>query len=73
MNKRTVILRTLAVLMGLITIGTVVAYFLLRPNREWLAFYVACCGGVLVVNLGQMIFIAANKIQKNPNTVIRYD
>ena len=35
MNKRTVILRTLAVLMGLITVGTAVAYFVLRPDREW--------------------------------------
>ena len=47
MNKRTVILRTLAVLMGLITVGTAVAYFVLRTDREWLAFYVACCGGDL--------------------------
>ena len=64
MNKRTVILRTLAVLMGLITIGTAVAYSLLRPDREWLAFYVACCGGVLVVNLSLMMVFAAKNIRK---------
>lgn len=64
MNKRTVILRTLAVLMGLITVGTAVAYFVLRPDREWLAFYVTCCGGVLVVNLGLMMVFAAKNIRK---------
>lgn len=64
MNKRTVILRTLAVLMGLITVCTAVAYFVLRSDREWLAFYVACCGGVLVVNLGLMMVFAAKNIRK---------
>ncbi|ETK09554.1 hypothetical protein T231_09175 [Tannerella sp. oral taxon BU063 isolate Cell 6/7/9] len=54
----------MAVLMGLITVGTTVAYFVLRPDREWLAFYVACCGGVLVVNLGLMMVFAAKNIRK---------
>ena len=64
MNKRTVILRTLAVLIGLIAVATVVIYFVLRSDREWLAFYVACCGGVLVVNLGLMMVFAAKNIRK---------
>lgn len=64
MNKRTVILRTLAMLIGLITVATVIAYFVLRTDREWLAFYVACCGGVLVVNLVLMMVFAAKNIRK---------
>jgi len=49
--KRTKIIRALLVVLLLIIIGTVVAYFVYRPEKPWLAFYIACCGGVLIVNL----------------------
>jgi Na+/citrate or Na+/malate symporter len=36
----------------LILIATVITCFtFLRKEKEWLAFYIACCGGVLTVNL----------------------
>jgi hypothetical protein len=37
--------------MALIAIASAIAYFVIVQDREWLAFYVACCGGVLIVNL----------------------
>ena len=46
MNKRTVILRPLAVLMGRITVGTAVAYFVRRPDRDWVAFDLGGVGRV---------------------------
>jgi hypothetical protein len=46
-----IILRVISVLMALITIATIIAYFIISKDREWLAFFVACCGGVLVINL----------------------
>jgi zinc transporter ZupT len=50
MNKRKVI-RVLALMIVCILVATVIAYFICRPANEWLAFYVACSGGVLIVNL----------------------
>ena len=61
MGKRKIILRILSVLIVLIGLASAVAYFVLRPEKEWMAFYVVCCGGVLIVNLIlMMIFVAKN-------------
>jgi len=58
-RKRTI--RIIVIIIGLIVIATLVAYFVYRPEREWLAFYIACCGGVLVVNLIlSIIFVSKN-------------
>jgi len=51
MSKKQIILRIIYVLMAIIAIASVIAYFVIARNREWLAFYVACCGGLLIVNL----------------------
>ena len=51
MDKKQIILRIIYVLMALIAIASVIAYFFLVRDREWLAFYVACCGGLLIINL----------------------
>jgi len=52
MKRKKLILRIIYVLMAIITIASVIAYFVLVKDRgEWMAFYVACCGGVLVINL----------------------
>jgi len=61
MSKRQIILRVIYVLMAIIAIATVIAYFVLVRDREWLAFYVACCGGLLIVNL----IIIALFVRKN--------
>ena len=51
MKRKQLILRIIYVLMAIITIASAIAYFVLVKDREWMAFYVACCGGVLVINL----------------------
>ena len=51
MIKKQSILRVIYVLMAVIAFVSVISFFLLVKDREWLAFYVACCGCVLIVNL----------------------
>lgn len=64
MGKRKIILRILSVLIVLIGVASAVAYLVLRPEKEWMAFYVVCCGGVLIVNLILMMIFAAKNIRK---------
>ncbi|MDR0348107.1 MAG: hypothetical protein LBH90_01265 [Tannerella sp.] len=55
------IIRVLLIVIMLILIATVVVYFIFRKEREWLAFYMACGGGVLIVNLIlSVIFVDKN-------------
>ena len=61
MIKKRTILRVIFVLMAIIALASVIAYFVLVKDREWTAFFAACCGGVLIVNL----IIMAIFIQKN--------
>ena len=59
MIKKQSILRVIYILMALIAIASVIAYFVLvRENveitdeqKEWLAIYITFIGGVLIVNL----------------------
>ena len=63
MNKRTLT----HVLLGLsiITIiATIIAYFVMKEERPWLAFYVACCGGVLVFNFLISLFLVNKYLKK---------
>ena len=63
MNKKTLTL----VLFGLIAItivATVIAYFVIKPDRPWMAFYVACCGGVLVFNFLISLFLVNKNLKK---------
>lgn len=64
MKRRKIILWTLSVLIVLVAVGTGIAYFLLKPEKEWTAFYVLCCGGILIVNLVLMMVFAAKNIRK---------
>ncbi|MDR1115376.1 MAG: hypothetical protein LBL33_04390 [Tannerella sp.] len=60
MNKKKVIKVLLFIIMFVI-IATIVAYFIYEPINEWLAFYIACSGGVLSVNLIiSIIFVNKN-------------
>ena len=49
MNKKT-LTRILLALAAVTTVATLIAYFVLQGEIPWMAFYVACCGGVLVFN-----------------------
>ncbi|MDR2119452.1 MAG: hypothetical protein LBP64_01075 [Tannerella sp.] len=61
MNKKTVIQRIIFTVMALIAVAAGVAWFILRDEKPWLAFYVACGGGVLITNLIIMlIFVRKN-------------
>ena len=60
MSKKRTILRILYVLVAIIAISSVISYVILMKEKEWMAFYLACCGGVLILNL-IMIIIFVNK------------
>ncbi len=63
MNKKTVTL----VLLGLTlitAIGFTIAYFILRNEKPWMAFFVASCGGVLVFNFLISLFLVNKNFKK---------
>ncbi len=59
--KRKKVIKVLLFLIVIIAMAATVAYFIYEPDKPWLAFYIACCGGVLVVNLIiSVIFVSKN-------------
>ncbi len=50
-------------------VATLITYFVMKPEKPWLAFYVACCGGVLVFNF-LISFIPSNKNFKKVKKII---
>ena len=63
MNKKT-LTRVLFGLIAITTVATVIAYFVIKPDRPWMAFYVACCGGVLVFNFLISLFLVNKNLKK---------
>ena len=63
MNKKT-LPRVLLGLIAITTVATVIAYFVIKPDRPWMAFYVACCGGVLVFNFLISLFLVNKNLKK---------
>ena len=63
MNKKT-LTRVLLGLIAITTVTTVIAYFVIKPDRPWMAFYVACCGGVLVFNFLISLFLVNKNLKK---------
>jgi hypothetical protein len=63
MNKKT-ITRVLLGLIAITIIATGIAYFVIKPDRPWMAFYVACCGGVLVFNFLISLFLVNKNLKK---------
>ena len=63
MNKKT-LTRVLLGLVAITTVATVIAYFVIKPDRPWMAFYVACCGGVLVFNFLISLFLVNKNLKK---------
>ena len=51
-------------LIAITTVATVIAYFVIKPDRPWMAFYVACCGGVLVFNFLISLFLVNKNLKK---------
>jgi len=63
MNKKT-LTRVLLGLIAITIVATVIAYFVIKPDRPWMAFYVACCGGVLVFNFLISLFLVNKNLKK---------
>ena len=63
MNKKT-LTRILCGLIAITTIATVIAYFVIKPDKPWMAFYVACCGGVLFFNFLISLFLVNKNFKK---------
>ena len=63
MNKKT-LTRVLLGLIAITTVATVIAYFVIKPDRPWMAFYVACCGGVIVFNFLISLFLVNKNLKK---------
>ena len=63
MNKKT-LTRVRLGLIAITTVATVIAYFVIKPDRPWMAFYVACCGGVLVFNFLISLFLVNKNLKK---------
>ncbi|MDR1981188.1 MAG: hypothetical protein LBQ39_06165 [Tannerellaceae bacterium] len=64
MNKRKRVTRVLIGLVIITTLATVILYFTLRGEKPWLAFYVACCGGVLVFNILASLFLINKNVKR---------
>ena len=63
MSKKT-LTRILIGLIILTAVGFTIAYFVLKGERPWLAFFVACCGGVLVFNFLISLFFVNKNFKK---------
>ena len=63
MNKKT-LTRVLTGLIILTVIATVITYFVMKTDRPWMAFYMACCGGVLVFNFLISLFLVNKNLKK---------
>ena len=61
---RQTILRVIYVLIAIIAIASVIAYFVLVKDRKWMAFYIACCGGLMIVNLIIVIIFVRKNLKK---------
>jgi hypothetical protein len=64
MNKKKIIVSILAVLIGMAIAGSAVAYFILQPDKPWLALFVAGMGGIIVVNLGLILFFVNKNLKR---------
>ncbi|MGM9760452.1 MAG: hypothetical protein ACI30I_10150 [Parabacteroides sp.] len=63
MNKKT-LTRILYGLIVLTAVAATIAYFAIKPTKPWLAFYIACCGGVLVFNFLLSLFLVIKNFKK---------
>lgn len=64
MSKKKIIIYVLAVLIGIAALGSVIAYFILQPDKPFLALFVAGMGGIIVVNLGLILFFVNKNLRQ---------
>jgi hypothetical protein len=61
MGKKKIFTIILLSLIAITIIGTAISYFILNEEKPWIAFFILCCGGLLVVNFLVSLFL----IRKN--------
>ncbi|MDR2138015.1 MAG: hypothetical protein LBP50_00445 [Tannerella sp.] len=60
-KKKHLLQQVIFTLMALTATGCSTAWFVMRREQPWLAFYVACCGGIMLINLLiLLIFVRRN-------------
>lgn len=64
MARRKSFITVIWVLIVIIAIASVVLYFIYAPQKPWTAFLIACCGGVLIVNLLLSLFFVMKNLKK---------
>lgn len=62
-KKKKTILIVLAVITALIVLATIITYFILKPDKPWMAFYILCAGGVIVLNFLASIFLVNKNVK----------
>jgi putative flippase GtrA len=65
MNRRKIFTSLFAGLAALAAIVSTIAYFLLRVEKPWMAFFIACCGGLLVINFLFSLFLVRKNFRKD--------
>ena len=49
----------------LVAVATFIAYYVIKADdKPWLAFFVACCGGVIVFNFLLSLFLINKNFKK---------
>jgi hypothetical protein len=64
MNRKKIIISILAVLIGMAVAGSIIAYCILQPDKPWLALFVAGMGGIIVVNMGFILFFVNKNLKR---------
>ncbi|MDD4515553.1 hypothetical protein [Massilibacteroides sp.] len=62
--KKKLITRILLVLIACTVIATIIAYFVYQGEKPLLAFFIACCGAILVVNFSVTLFLIRKNFKK---------
>ena len=64
MSRKKTIIRVFAILIAITVIATIVAYFIIQPDKPWMALFIAGMGGLIAVNLSITLYFL-NKNLKN--------
>lgn len=64
MNRKKLFIRVILALIIILVIATTIAYFVLQGEKPMLALFVACCGGVLLINLLVSLFLVNKNFKK---------
>lgn len=62
-KKKKIILLVLAIITTIIVLATIITYFVLKPEKPWMAFYILCAGGVVAFNFLASIFLVNKNLK----------